>query len=165
METIDKLIDTRELQQALEDLANDVREGYKDKLLREDHKATGDLLNSVTAYVEVQGTTYEVKLELLDYWKYLEDGTRPHWPPRSAILKWIKAKPVVPYPGKDGRIPSPESLAFLIQRKIARVGTKGTHGLRETTESIIPYWLDRLKEILGRAYGNYIQSIVAFPNK
>lgn len=165
METIDRLIDTRELQEALEQLAHDITNGYKDKLIREDHKATGQLLASIQTDVEVAGTTYSVVLHLEDYWKYLEEGTRPHWPPRDAILKWIKAKPVIPYPGKDGRIPSPESLAFLIQRKIARVGTKGTHDLRETTESIIPYWMERLKDILGRLYGDYIQSIVAFPKK
>ena len=165
METLDRLIDTSELQAALEDLAKDIERGYKEKLLREDHRATGQLLASIHADVEVGGTTYAVVLHLEDYWKYLEEGTKPHWPPRDAILKWIEAKPVIPYPGKDGRIPSPESLAFLIQRKIARVGTKGTHDLRETTDAIIPYWKERLKEILGRTYGNYIESIVSFPQK
>ena len=173
METLDRLIDTRELQAALEDLAKDIERGYKEKLLREDHRATGQLLASIHADVEVGGTTYAVVLHLEDYWKYLEEGTPPHWPPRDAILKWIKAKPVIPRPDEKGRIPTQESLAFLISRAMAGQspnpqipgGTKGTHDLRETTDAIIPYWKERLKDILGRMYGNYIASIVSFPLK
>lgn len=161
MEQIDRLINTAELEDALRQLAEDVRQGYIDKLLREDHKATGNLIDSVSATVDVEGAIYEVNLHLADYWKYLEDGTKPHWPPRSAILKWIKAKPVIPRPDSRGRIPSQESLAFLISRKIAREGTKGTHDLRATTDAIIPFWKERLREILGRMWGDYIQKVIS----
>lgn len=161
MAQIDRLINTAELEDALHQIAEDVRQGYIDKLLREDHKATGNLIDSITATVDVEGAVYEVNLHLADYWKYLEDGTKPHWPPRSAILKWIKAKPVIPRPDSRGRIPSQESLAFLISRKIAREGTKGTHDLRETTDAIIPFWKERLREILGRMWGDYLQKVIS----
>ena len=66
METIDRLIDTRELQEALEQLAHDITNGYKDKLIREDHKATGQLLASIQTDVEVAGTTYSVRVTVCE---------------------------------------------------------------------------------------------------
>lgn len=165
MDTIDKLIDTAELEKALRELGQDVAAGYASTLLRNDHKATGELIDSIRATVDVDGAVYEVNLHMADYWKYLEEGTRPHWPPRDAILRWIEAKPVIPRPGPDGRIPSPESLAFLISRKISREGTKGTHDLEKTTDAIIPYWKERLRDILGRMWGDYIAKVISFPTK
>ena len=163
MAQIDKLIDTAELERLLQALGNDVAQGYKATLESDDHIATDRLFKSVSAIEDVMGTTYEVKLNLEDYWKYLEYGTRPHWPPRSAILKWITAKKIVPYPDKRGRIPSPQQLAFLICRKISRFGTKGTHGLKRTVDAVLPAYKQLLKEALGRMYGNYIQQIAQFP--
>ena len=35
-------------------------------------------------------------------------------------------KPVLPRPGRNGKLPSTEQLAYLIGRKISKVGTKPT---------------------------------------
>lgn len=153
------LLDTAELEQVLRELGEDVRRGYKDELLQHDRKATGTLLDSVTAVVDVQGDVYEVKLQLADYWKYVEEGTAPHWPPRKAILDWIKAKPVIPRPDSKGRIPTQESLAFLISRKIARVGTEGSHDLQKTLDAVMPIWDEKLRGALARMWTKYIREI------
>ena len=156
---MNELLDTAELEAVLQELGEDVRQGYMDQLLQHDRKATGTLLDSVTAIVDVQGEVYEVKLQLADYWKYVEEGTAPHWPPRKAILDWIKAKPVIPRPDSKGRIPSPESLAFLISRKIARVGTEGSHDLQKTLDAIMPVWDEKLRLALARMWTKYIREI------
>lgn len=156
---MNELLDTAELEQVLRELGEDVRQGYMEQLLQHDRKATGALLDSVTAIVDVQGDVYEVKLQLADYWKYVEEGTAPHWPPRSAILKWIKAKPVIPRPDSKGRIPSQESLAYLISRKIARVGTEGSHDLQKTLDAIMPVWDEKLRLALARMWTKYIREI------
>lgn len=156
---MNELLDTAELEQVLRELGEDVRQGYMDELLQHDRKATGTLLDSVTAIVDVQGEVYEVKLQLADYWKYVEEGTAPHWPPRKAILDWIKAKPVIPRPDSKGRIPSQESLAFLISRKIARVGTEGSHDLQKTLDAIMPVWDEKLRLALARMWTKYIREI------
>ena len=156
---MNELLDTAELEQVLRELGEDVRQGYMDELLQHDRKATGTLLDSVTAVVDVQGDVYEVKLQLADYWKYVEEGTAPHWPPRKAILDWIKAKPVIPRPDLKGRIPSQESLAFLISRKIARVGTEGSHDLQKTLDAIMPVWDEKLRLALARMWTKYIREI------
>lgn len=116
----------------LQEYAVEFRNMYQDNLIRSDRIASGELLNSIEAEVSAHGLTYEVQLRLADYWKYIEDDTKPHWPPRNAILQWIRIKPVLPRPDRSGKIPTQESLAFLISRKIARVGTRGSHDLEKT---------------------------------
>lgn len=120
----------------LEQYAQDVRNLYQDKLIRSDRIASGQLLNSVEYRVVDNGLEYEVKLRLEEYWKWVEDDTKPHWPPVSAILEWVKVKPVIPRADDKGRIPTPKQLAYLIGRKISRVGTEGTHDLQESIEEI-----------------------------
>ena len=144
----------------LQDLAHDVEQGYKDSLERNDRVASGDLLRSVSTEITVNGTTYAVWMNLADYWEYVENDTKPHWPPKSAIDRWIFIKPVIPRPGRDGRIPSPESLSFLIRRKIAREGTEGTHDLEKTKDAIIPHYEALLLEALERDALNYIEKVL-----
>lgn len=49
----------------------------------------------------------------------IETGTRPHFPPTAALLPWVKKK----FPGVEEK--QAKSLAFLVGRKISKVGTKG----------------------------------------
>ena len=71
------LFETSNLVAILEDLARDIRENYKEHLEMHDRIASGDLLRSISTEVEVNGTTYTVWLNLADYWKYVEEDTRP----------------------------------------------------------------------------------------
>jgi len=133
--------DLPHLRAALEGYAVALRNAYQDNLIKSDRIATGDLLNNIETQVKgPDGNTWKVVFYLSEYWKYVEDDTRPHWPPRDAILKWIQAKPVIPSPDKNGRVPSPKSLAFLIGRKIAKVGTKGSHDLERAETETLTHW-------------------------
>lgn len=156
----------------LRDLANDVAEGYKESLQRNGHRATGALIDEVSTEIEVSGSRYIVWINLADYWQYVENDTKPHWPPRDAIISWIKAKPIIPRPFDNGKIPTTEQLAFLIGRAMAgkspnqanlknpRGGTTGTHDLRKTEDAIIPYYTERIQAALHRDYMNYIEKIL-----
>ena len=158
---INELFDPTALVDILRELGEKVREGYVNKLIRNGRPTTENTLAStVTSTVEVNGTTYSVVLNLQEYWKYVEEGTRPHWPPPSAILHWIEVKPVIPRPDEKGRIPTPKQLAYLIGRKIAREGTKGTHDLRETTDTLLGYYEDRIKEALETDCLRYIEKVM-----
>jgi hypothetical protein len=55
------------------------------------------------------------------YAAYVEDGTRPHMPPPSALLLWVKQKLLI-----DNEKQA-LSVAFAIARKIAKRGTQGAH--------------------------------------
>lgn len=163
-----ELIDLTELQQVLQDLANDIRDNYKEHLQYNDRYTergvpsgySERLIDSVKTQVVVGDNAYEVTMTLNDYWKYVEDDTRPHFPPVSKILEWVNIKPVIPRPDANGRIPSPKSLAFLIGRAISERGTKGSHDLEKVKDGVIPMYRERIAAALGRDMENYIRKIV-----
>lgn len=148
----DTLIEWPHVEAVLQSFAEAVREQYRQNLKEHDRYTTlgteTRLVDSVTAYVEAGASAYEIKLTLNDYWKYVEEGTKPHWPPPKAILRWVQIKPVIPRP-YNGRIPSEKSLAFLISRKIAREGTKGTHDLAQARASTMEAFREQLAEALA----------------
>ena len=92
----------------------------------EDHWASGRLGNEMTFDTYIDRKGYHITITLPEYAAYLNDGTKPHWPPVDKIREWIKVKPVLPRPGRNGKLPSTEQLAYLIGRKISKVGTKPT---------------------------------------
>lgn len=157
---MEQLIELTELHKVLQDFATDIRERYKDVLANNDHIASLNLVDSVRTQVVVGDNYYEVTMTLADYWKYIENDTRPHFPPPDAILRWIQVKPVIPRPDANGRIPSQKSLAFLIGRKIAREGTEGTHDLAKTKDDILPWWREQISKALGHDMQNYIRKLV-----
>jgi len=160
---MDDLFNTESLQDVLMEYGVAVRNLYQDRLILHDRIATGELLNSVEVHVDHDGTAYEVKLDLADYWRYVEMDTEPHWPPPSAILKWIQAKPVLPRPMKNGKLPTPQQLAFLIGRKIAVFGTKGQPDLTDSVEDMNRAFQERIAAALAKDVGSYIRKLVRTP--
>ena len=165
---MEQLIDFTELQQVLQDLANDIRDNYKEHLQFNDRYTekgvpTGyeqKLIDSVKTQVVVGDQAYEVTISLNDYWKYVEYDTKPHWPPRDKILEWVNIKPVLPRADRNGRIPSPQSLAFLIGRAIYEHGTTGTHDLEKVKDGVIPWYKEKIAIALGHDMENYIRKLV-----
>ena len=142
----------------LQELAQDEEQNYKEHLEQHGRIASGDLLRSISTEIEVRGTTYIVWLNLADYWKYVEEDTRPHWPPKAAIDRWIFIKPVLPRPGV--KPPTPEQLSYLIRRKIALEGTKGSHDLRDTENAVLPMYEERILEALERDVLDYVERVL-----
>ena len=167
-----ELLELTELQKVLQDFATDIRDRYRDVLANNDHIASRKLVDSIKTQVLVGDNAYEVTMTLEDYWKYVEEDTPPHWPPRDAILKWIEVKPIIPRPDDNGRIPSPKQLAFLIGRAMAgkspnqeklknpNGGTTGTHDLAQTKEDILLWWREQISQALGHDMENYIRKLV-----
>lgn len=156
-----ELMELTELQKVLQDYAKDVTDRYKDVLANNGHIASKDLVNSIKTEVKVGDAAYEVTMTLKDYWKYVENDTRPHFPPPSALIRWIEVKPVIPRPMANGKLPTTKQLAYLIGRKIATEGTTGTHDLEKTKTDIFSWYKDRLSEALGHDVSNYIRKIMA----
>ena len=83
--------------------------------------ATKNLRNKTVG--QVLGTYEDMRLEVRQsafnknypYGVGVRLGTRPHWPPYKALIPWVKA---------ILNAPQPERVAFLIARKISKVGTK-----------------------------------------
>jgi hypothetical protein len=55
-------------------------------------------------------------------------GTRPHFPPPSALYDWVMVKLGIPMPAARG-------VAFVIARKISQVGTKPQPYQKEALKS------------------------------
>ena len=167
-----ELLELTELQKVPQDFATDLRARYRDVPAHNDHIASRKLVDSIKTQVVIGDNYYEVTMTLEDYWKYVEEDTPPHWPPRDAILKWIDVKPIIPRPDDNGRIPSPKQLAFLIGRAMAgkspnqeklknpNGGTTGPHDLAQTKEDILPWWRDQISQALGHDMENYIRKLV-----
>jgi hypothetical protein len=116
----------------IQDITNDFVVELKNKLKANDSYASGDLVNSIRGVVKQNGKYVVISIQLEDYWKYIENGTKPHWPPVDAIKKWISVKPILPRPLKSGKLPTDNQLAYLIGRKISKVGTKAKPFLKPT---------------------------------
>lgn len=116
----------------IQDITNNFVVELKNKLKANDSYASGNLVNSIRGVVKQNGKYIVISIQLEDYWKYIENGTKPHWPPVDAIKKWISVKPILPRPLKSGKLPTDNQLAYLIGRKISKVGTKAKPFLKPT---------------------------------
>lgn len=116
----------------IQDITNDFVVELKNKLTANDSNASGTLAKSIRGIVKQNGKYIVISIQLEDYWKYIENGTKPHWPPVDAIKKWISVKPILPRPLKSGKLPTDNQLAYLIGRKISKVGTKAKPFLKPT---------------------------------
>ena len=146
---MDKLIDLPHVQAVMEEMAIAIRNEYQDNLIRNDRIASGDLLNNIEYEITRGDFTYTIYVKMRDYWYFVENGRKAgKWPPIQNILDWIKIKPVLPRPNAEGKLPTPQQLAFLIARKIGEEGTEGTQDLRKATDTIWDTFEDRLYEAI-----------------
>lgn len=163
------LIQFDNLRAVLEEFAGEFRDTYRASLLKHDRitqHGTDRLVdsveaNDVKAMVTEGDRAFEVTINLKEYWKWVENDTRPHWPPPSAILRWVEIKPVIPYPDAKGRIPSPRSLAFLIGRKISQEGTTGSHDIRDSREAVLTRFRTRIRVAMAKDVQNYVRALLA----
>ena len=130
-------------------------------------------LSSGKTFVTTDHGDFVVKMNLEDYWKYIEYGTKGWFtgntsrkmPPVSKILEWVQIKHVTPRPDAHNRIPSPQSLAFLIARNIRNFGTKGRADLTEAKMTTEAAWREKLEVALGHDLEHYIRKVLVVQTK
>lgn len=143
----------------LEQFAIELEAEYKRNLKQNNRIASGKLYN--TAKCEVVKGEYVVVFHLQDYWKYVEGG-RPKTMGggdgslRRAILDWIEVKRILPTPMKNGKLPTPQQLAYIISKKIHEKGYKGTQDLSKATDTI---W-DKYRELIYDAIDKDFDSAI-----
>lgn len=170
---MNELINFTELQQVLQDYAKEAEEIYKYQISLGGKNASRKLIESVNSRVTVGDASYEVVLNLLEYWKYIEGGSKgkisspagavypAHFPPVGVLVNWINIKPIIPRPMDSGKIPSPKQLAYLIGRKIENEGIEPFPALETTKEELDKIYHDKLSAALGHDVSNYIRKIIA----
>ena len=139
----------------LQNIVDEFMYAYASAIIDTDHSATGNLALNQEKIIQYDGRFFSIYLSLEDYWKYLEYGTRPHFPPLEKIKEWIRIKPVTPLPQANGKLPTENQLAFLIGRKISRVGTPATHLLEDTQNTF--RLADKIQQEMIKIIGNRIK--------
>lgn len=134
----------------IKDITDSFVNELKAKLESNGTNASGELSKSIKGIVKFDGKYLIVSIRLNEYWKYIEYGTNPHFPPVDAIKKWISVKPVLPRPLASGKLPTENQLAYLIGRKISMVGTKPKPFLNNTKEEF---------DLVGKVYNEVLTLI------
>lgn len=131
--------------------------------LAEDGSNTSEssLSNSIEFILDKGENEISVSISLLEYWKWLNAGTKPHFPPLKAIEKWIQIKPITPEV-RNGKLPTVKQLAFLIGRAMAGLspnqancknpngGTTGTHFFDKAQKDAMAEFEDALQEAINK---------------
>lgn len=146
-------------------LLNELKEVYRQLLYENDKVVQGNpnrLVDNINSLIKIEGNRLELGFNLPAEWKFVENGSSPHWPPVSAITDWIDQKPVTPYPDSNGRIPTKDQLAFLIGRKIATEGIEAKHLLEEaiTRTDFYNRMIFLIKEEMVSHYNKEIKKIL-----
>lgn len=109
-----------------------------------------ELSNNIKFNFQVNDTVFEIEFQAPSYWQYANYGRSPgKFPPPDKIEDWIIRRKITPYPTKSGKIPTRKQLTYLISRKIAREGFKGSGFLEKSLSEQQDYWEDRIKEAIG----------------
>lgn len=158
METITLERSFTNLQNALNLFINEFIATYRQFLIRDNKKASGNLINSLKPLtIQFSNNKMECKISIASYWKYVEWGRKPgKFPPIDNILSWIKIKPVLPRPMNGLKPPTESQLAFLIARKIARDGIQPGN---QYTEALDIVW-NKNKANISNAISKDLEKIV-----
>lgn len=157
---MDDLIKFPNVERVLREYAEEVKTQYIANLKKNDHVATGNLINTVECMVTYDNAVFSVSLRLQDYWLSIEKGRPPtvndgDGALRRGILEWIRVKRILPRPDASGKLPTPEQLAYLISRSIHKYGTKtyretqnGSEDLKQATETTYAMFEERIRKAL-----------------
>lgn len=123
------------LHKVLEEYGNRFIQLAKDKMGMNKSYATGELADTMETVVEINDEYFKVSIKLQDYWYYLENGTKPHFPPLQAIKEWVEVKGITPEE-RNGYTPSIEQLPYMIQKSIGKYGTEAHPFFNENKEIV-----------------------------
>ena len=113
-----------------------------------------ELKDKIKFVMNVNGNFYEIIFNAPKYWEYANDGRdKGGRPPIKVIADWIKRRNITPE-RRNGKLPEPEQLPFMIANAIARDGTKfhgptGIHFLEKSIDEQKSYWDDKISEAIS----------------
>ena len=145
--------------QFLNDFGKELADKYKRNLVNDDAIDTSKLLNSIKYIFNNNNTSFEISMEMAEYWKYVENGRKSgKFPPISAIREWVKVKPVIPRP-YNGKLPTENQLAFLISRSIAKKGIRPRPIFNDSLDDVIRDFENGLEDAFTKDVENEMDKI------
>lgn len=122
----------------LTEMAVEIRNVYRQKLLKGDKIAKGTLHDNLETDVNVTDIDFNVFMTLPKHWLYVEKGRRKgaKMPPVEPIEQWIKDKGI-PYDKIN-------SLAWYISKSISKNGIEPTHFLEDSVNEVWAKYKDKI---------------------
>jgi hypothetical protein len=130
---------------ANEETAVEIFGAARANIVANDSYASGELYESMIIEVKDQGLRIFVG-STSHYAPYVEYGTRPHFPPVSAIREWCRLKGI------------PESAAYPIARKIAERGTPEQPFFAPAVQIARGRHLKRLRDLVTAAINGRLKT-------
>lgn len=130
--------------------------------------ASGTLEKSLKYRLQIKGQSVNISIyakgKASKYFLAREDGRKPgKQPPVSAILDWMRIKPIKLRDKESGKFKKPtealkKQVAFLIARKIGREGIKGWHAFDYAYENIWDEYEAKIVEAYGKDFSATIEN-------
>jgi len=125
--------------------------------------ASGTLEKSLAYRLKIKGKSIDISVyakgKASQYFLARENGRKPgKQPPVSAILDWMRIKPIKLRDKESGKFQKPtealkKQVAFLIARKIGREGIKGWKAFDYAMENIWDEYEAKVVEAFGKDFG------------
>lgn len=127
--------------------------------IRDMKKKTGNLYNSITVSFDPQSD--QIKVVMLNYWKYVNDGRKPgKYVPIKPLMNWIKVKGMNRDPKGRFKKFSVKGTAFAISTTIKKFGIRPTNFY----DNAFDVFLQAFEDDAVRAYGldvtNFFSKII-----
>lgn len=130
------------------------------KGIRDMKKQTGSLYNSIKVSFNPQ--TNQIKVMMLDYWKYVNDGRKPgSYVPIKPLMAWIRAKGLNKnkQTGKFEKF-SIKGTAFAISKSIQKFGIARTNFYDDAFGEFVEKFEDDAVKALGIDIANFLNNII-----
>lgn len=151
--------------QFLNDFGKELADKNKRNLVNDDAVASGKLLNSIRYIFNKNNTSFEISMEMAEYWKYVENGRKSgKFPPISAIREWVNVKRVIPRP-YNGKLPTENQLAFLIARSISKNGIRPKPIFNDTLDDAMNDFENGLEDAFTKDVENEMDKITVLLTK
>ena len=131
--------------------------------------ASGTLEKSLAYRLQIKGKSINISVYAKgvasQYFLARENGRKPgKQPPVSAILDWMRIKPIKLRDKESGKFQKPtealkKQVAFLIARKIGRDGIKGWHAFDYAMENIWDEYEAKVAEAYGKDFGASLEGL------
>ena len=132
--------------------------------------ASGTLEKSLAYRLKIKGSSINVSVyakgKASKYFLAREDGRRAgaKQPPVSAILDWMRIKPIKLRDKETGKFKKPtealkKQVAFLIARKIGKQGIKGWKAFDYAMENIWDEYEAKLLDAYGKDFGASLEGL------
>lgn len=146
----------------IQNWGNELISNFRSNLQKNKSLASNRLFSEIEPEITGTKTGYNLKIQMLDYWKWVENGrppTRSNSPSNPTLQKsieeWIVNKKIQVRTSKNqDRRTAIKSLAYVIARKIHRNGTKAR-------PFISPALTREMQQTLTDRIGKYIADTLA----